>query len=247
MAELTVRQLAESTGITIRTLRYYDKIGLLVPGRQAGSNYRTYNAKDCLRLQQILIYRELEVPLGIIRELLDNEPHDAAGTLRKHADALGRKRQRITNILHTVERTIEALEQKGKIMDYKDLYEGFGAENAEVYREEARERWGEIAERSEEKLTKLSRNEWKMLINEGEAITRELAMRSHLPPDEASVQDWIAKHFRHIGRHFEVTKEIYSNMGKMYEEDERFRFYYERFSPGMAAFMNRAIRHFCNG
>ena len=119
MRELSVSQLSEISGLTVRTLRYYDRIGLLKPGRNADNNYRFYSEEDCLKLQQIMLYRELEIPLKTIKELLESDDHENIPVLKEHFRELLDRQKRTAVILQTVEDTIFRLEHKNKIMDYE--------------------------------------------------------------------------------------------------------------------------------
>jgi len=246
MQRLSVKQLAELTGVSVRTLHHYDKIGLLKPGRRSETNYRYYGEQECLRLQQILLYRELELPLSAIKALLDDPEFDAMAALKRHKETIRSRRNRLGAILETVENTIAALKSNSEIMDYRSLYAGFGKEKADSYKNEAEERWGkEIIEESHNRLLSLSKDEWEELLAFGERLNSQLASLVEEPPGSKEVQQLIALHFVYIGKHFDVTKAIYKDMGSMYAEDERFRAYYDQYNDQLAGFMKEAIEIFC--
>ncbi len=246
MQRFTVKQLAEIAGVSVRTLHHYDKIGLLCPGKRSESRYRYYGEEECLRLQQILLYRELELPLAAIRELLDDPDFDALTALQEHKRALTERKTRLNTLLRTVEDTILALTAKQTVMDYTTLYTGFSKETAEAYRKEAEERWGkDVIEASHQRLLALGKKEWEALQALGEDLNKQLAACVHLPVDCDDVQRLIALHYSYIGKHFDVTREIYRNLGVMYAKDERFRSYYDRYDERMADFLRDAIAFYC--
>lgn len=247
MDRLTVRQLAQTAGVSVRTLHHYDKIGLLKPGIRAASRYRYYGNQEALRLQQILLYRELGMELSAIREILDDPEFDVLEALRNHRVALKKQRERLQTLLRTIDTTILSLEQKRATMDYRDFYKGFTAEEAEAYRKEAEERWGkDVIEESHNRLRKLSKNEWEELMAFGEQLNEQLAAHVGVSdPASAEVQQLISLHFDFVGKHFDVTREIYRSLGNMYAEDERFRAYYDKYHPELAEFLRDAIHVFC--
>ncbi len=143
-------------GVTPRTLRYYDQIGLLSPKRTDSNGYRVYGTEDVDRLQQILFYRELGVSLEDIRKILTGEDFDELSALQSHLSALLERREQLNLLISNLEKTIKA--KKGEIfMSDKEKFEGFVKklveENEEKYGKEAREKYGdEAVDRSNAKL-----------------------------------------------------------------------------------------------
>ena len=110
--EYTIKELSTISGISTRTLRYYDQIGLLVPPRLSSSGYRIYGENEIAVLQQILFYRELGVRLGEIKKLLDSPDYDKEESLQNHLDALMQKKARIETLIDNVSATIQLLIKK---------------------------------------------------------------------------------------------------------------------------------------
>jgi DNA-binding transcriptional MerR regulator len=247
MEKLTVKQLADLSGVSVRTLHHYDKIGLLKPGVRSESRYRYYGSKEALRLQQILLYREIGLELAAIREILDEPGFDVKAALEHHRHSLKRQQQRLKTLIRTVDQTILSLNEKTKKMDYKRLYEGFAdSGQAEAYKKEAEERWGkETVKKSHERLLQLTKDEWQELQAFGDQLNHQLAALVQSLPGDPEVQQLITLHYAFIGKHFDVTPEIYAGLGKMYAEDERFRAYYDKYDPKLADFLNAAIQVFC--
>ena len=246
MEKFSVNQLAKLADVSVRTLHHYDKIGLLKPSLRSESNYRYYGEPELLRLQQILLYRELDLPLASIRDILDEEGFDLAKALKEHQRELKKRKERISRLLLTVEKTIIHLKTKNKHMNYKELYEGFSKEQAEAMHTEASERWGkDTIDKSHERLMALDKKDWEALKQKGEDLNRALLTLMHLKPADTKVQQLIQEHYDMTGQHFDVTPEIYSKLGKMYVDDERFKAYYDKHDKGLAVFLRDAIQVFC--
>ena len=136
----TVKQLSKLAGVTPRTLHHYDAIGLLKPSRVGDNGYRYYGEESLLRLQQILFYRELDMPLGDIKKIMGRHDFEVLDALISHKDALKKRIDRLNVLLSTVDNTINHLKGK-KMMNDKSLFEGFSEEEQEKYAEEAAQRW----------------------------------------------------------------------------------------------------------
>src|SRR6185369_79914 len=132
----TVKQLSKLAGVTPRTLHHYDEIGLLKPSRVGENGYRYYGEESLLRLQQILFYRELGIPLEDIKKIMGRRDFDVIGALYSHKEALQNQVTRLNRLIHTVDNTINHL--KGNIiMSEKSYFEGFSEEEQEKYAAEA--------------------------------------------------------------------------------------------------------------
>ena len=155
--QYSIGDLAKLAGVSIRTLRYYDKIGLLKPAERARSRYRYYGENELLRLQQILFYKELDFSLKEIMVMLDDSDFDIVNALKSHKTELKKRKSRIDKLLVTIEKTISNLEE-GTMLNHEELYEGLPKEKAEAWRNEAIEKWGkETVENSETSLQKMSK------------------------------------------------------------------------------------------
>ncbi|MCB0235981.1 MAG: MerR family transcriptional regulator, partial [Anaerolineae bacterium] len=137
-----VRELARLAGVSVRTLHHYDQIGLLTPSSRTAAGYRQYGADDLMRLQQILFFKELDVPLGEIRAILDDPEFDQIAALEQHRRLLQLQSERLAQLLKTVDKTIQKLTEDTMTLTNEELYEGFSKEQIESYENEARERWG---------------------------------------------------------------------------------------------------------
>lgn len=243
----TVRQLARLAGVTVRTLHHYDQIELLRPSARTAAGYRLYGEQDLLRLQQILLFRELDVPLGEIRAILDDPQFDLVQGLRSHRQTLQARAARLQTLLHTIDKTIATLTEDTPMLTVEELYEGFSKEDAQRYRREARENWGaEMVEATEQRARAMSKEQWRAVGQQGEAAAQLMAgLMGHDPADPA-VQDAIAQHHAWIENFYPAPAELYRGLGQMYAEHPEFRAYYEKYRPGLADFMQAAMSYYAD-
>jgi len=237
----TVRQVAEMAGVTIRTLHHYDYIGLLTPSARSTAGYRLYDEADLLRLQQILFFKELDFPLAEIGNILDNPGFDQVEAFRDHRRRLHSRAERIMDLLKTIDRTIQRLTEDDMTMNDAELYEGFTQEQIERYRREARERWGDVVEDTEQRIRGMTKDQWQALQREGEEDTRAIAALMDRTPDDQEVQRQIARHHAWIERFYPAPAEVYRGLSQLYAEHNEFRKYYEKYRPGLADFMQAAM------
>ncbi|MGB3329662.1 MAG: MerR family transcriptional regulator [Thermomicrobiales bacterium] len=237
----SISEVARMTHITTRTLRHYDRIGLLPPAGVRENGYRVYQRPQLLRLQRILLLRELGMDLATIASVLDGE-QDAVAALDVHRTWLLAERDRMERLANTVARTIADLKGEAP-MPEEELFEGF--ENP--YEEEARERWGnEAIDRSNAAWNALDTAGQKAHIAESVAITDDLfaLMQAGVPADDARVQAVIDRHFRWMTLFWTPNAESYACLGQMYVDDSRFTAHYDGEDgarAGLAAYMRDAM------
>lgn len=248
----TVKQLAALTGLTPRTLRYYDAIGLLQPSRSRENGYRLYGSGEVDRLQQILLYREMGLPLEAIGGLLDAPGFDRAPVLREHLRQLQNQRQRVEMLIRTVSRTLSMLEGGSSMNDYEkfeSMKQRVIAENEAAYGQEARKRHGGGAvDGSSRKLSGMTEQEWGQMQEEEKGYQAALlrAMQAGDPAGE-DAQEACRLHRAWLGRCWTpemLTDEAHIQLVEMYGQDERFTAFYEKIAPGCAAFFAQAVRAF---
>lgn len=244
MDELTVGDVAQRYGITVRTLHHYDEIGLLKPSRRAASGYRVYTSADLKRLSHIIVYRRLELPLDEIASLLDE------GDEVSH---LIRQRERVMSRLDEMKSLVEAIDQAleramtDTPMTDADMRELFG-DGFDDYQAEAQHKWGETAQwkESQRRAKTYAREDWIQIRSEGQAVENELAdaFRAGLPADSDEAMDAAEHHRLHVNRWFyDCPPEFHRNLGDMYVSDPRYVANYdESFGlPGLAAYCREAI------
>lgn len=238
-------------GVSVRTLHHYDELELLVPGTRTPAGYRLYGEKELLRLQQILFYKELDLSLEEIGAILDDPEFGLLSALESHRAALQAKKQRLSILLDTIDKTILKLKGGPVMLPNEALYEGFPKETAAAWRAEAVEKWGSNAvESAEHKLGKKSKEDLQQLLKEGTAITEALAGLQHLAPSDTEVQEWVARHYAHILDMWpdkvcnDNPKAAYRGLADLYLADERYTFRDGKPNPAFAAFLSAAMKWF---
>lgn len=241
---MKIHEVAELSGVTVRTLQYYDQIGLLVPSEVTEVGYRIYHEDDLDRLQQILFFRELEFPLKEIKDIMNNPSYDRLEALRNQKAMLLEKRSRMDRLIRLVE------ERLGGQQDMS--FEEFSMESIEnhkkQYAEEVRNRWGNSEAYAEyEKKTKgYSKEDWNSITQGGDRIMGEFAKYRDLSPEDETVQELVARWQNFITTHYyECTKDILAGLGNMYVSDERFRENINKHGEGTAELMSKAIAIYC--
>jgi DNA-binding transcriptional MerR regulator len=245
----TVGEVAKLAGVTVRTLRYYDRIGLLRPAGRTEAGYRLYRTDDLHRLQQIMFYRELNIPLEEIGEVLDNEEFDQISALVSHRERLLAQKQRTETLIATIDKTLMSLKGETMLTD-EELYDGFSKEEVEKlkeYEKEAERKYDPaLVAESQRRVRSMSKDQWKRVQEEGDEITRLLASLMGTDPSSLPVQEAIGRHYRYLHNFYTPNPVMYRGLGDTYVTDSRFRAYYDKFAPGLADFMKQAIDAFCD-
>ena len=241
---MKISEVAKLTGITVRTLHYYDEIGLLKPSEITESGYRLYSKDSLETLQQILFFRELDFPLNEIKEIMINPNYDKREALNKQKELLVKKRQRIDSLIGLINNTIEGEDNMSfKEFDMKDI-----EESKKKYVKEVKERWGntDAYKECEEKTNSYSENQWGSINKEGSEILKDFGEHIGCDPGSEEVQDLVEKWRNHISSSFyNCTKEILSGLGLMYINDERFQKNIDQNGEGTAELMSKAIEIYC--
>lgn len=235
----SINQVARMSGVTSRTLRHYDAIGLLKPAYVGANGYRYYERAQLLRLQRILLLRELGLSLEVIAKVQDRDL-DEITALRTHRNALRAEHGRLARLLDTVDRTISELEG-GDTVPAHDLFEGF---DPKQYEAEAIERWGqEAVDASYEAISGWTKDDARRHTQEHTDICTELAalQTADTPVDDRRVQELVGRHYGWICVFWTPNAEAYRGLGQMYVDDERFTATYDAFAPGLARYLRDAI------
>ena len=246
-----INKLAQLSGVSTRTLRYYDEIGLLKPARVTSAGYRVYEAPQVDALQQILFYRELGFSLADIKELLSAPDFDRIKALSDHLARLKEKRARTDALISTVTKSLAALKGETTMSD-EEKFEGFKQalidENEQRYGAEVRAKYGDAAaDESNAKLKGLTQAQYE----EGERLrlefeaTLKAAFETGDPAGELAQKacdlhrQWLCVFYPHY------SKEYHKGLAQMYVADERFKANYEKLAPGCTEFLRDAILIYC--
>ena len=239
---MTVNEVSKLTGVSIRTLQYYDTIGLLKPSAYTESGYRLYDDSALERLQQILLFKELEFPLKEIKTIVDAPGFDRSKALEQQIELLTMKKQHLKNLIDFA-RGIKWLGVKN--MDFTV----FDTKKMDEYAKRAKEQWGKTAEYKEfeEKSKDWTDKDQQNMANDFMQIFVEFGQMMSLEPSDEKVQlqvkklqDYITEHFYHC------TKEILNSLGKMYAGGGEFTENIDNAGgEGCAEFTAKAIEIYC--
>lgn len=235
-----IGELAKQAGVSVRTLRHYDAIGLLEPSETTQAGYRLYDEGALERLEQILYFRELGFALEEIRTMMTSPDYDAREAMRRQKALLQMKKQRIEAMIARLD---EAIDGHGtpriEVFDMSEIEKA-----KKQYADETKARWGNThayAE-SERKAAKYSKDDWKQIHNGMTKLFDAFAAVREIDPADERVQALVKEWQQYITDHFYAcTDEILAGLGQMYVCDERFRANIDRSGEGTAACMSRAI------
>ena len=239
---LTVKQLSKLAGVTPRTLHHYDEIGLLKPSRVGENGYRYYGEESVLRLQQILFYRELGIPLEDIKKIMGRRDFDVMGALRSHKEALQKQVTRLNRLINTVDNTINHL--KGNtLMSDKAYFEGFSEEEQEKYAKEAEELYGaESVQESNRKWKAYSESKKEAIMAEGKALYTDIIAAIPNDPANPEVQALVERWRRHLEYFWTPNLDQLPGLAHGYNDDPRFKANFDKMHPGLAEFILEAVK-----
>jgi MerR family transcriptional regulator, thiopeptide resistance regulator len=242
----TIKKLADLAGFSVRTLHYYDEVGLLKPQSRSESGYRYYGEEAVVRLQQIMFFRELDFGLEEIGKIISSPDFDVLEALQSQRTLLTKKAERIDELLTTVDKTIQKL--KGEVkMQIKEYYQGFSDEQIEKYREQVRQRWGEKAlQESEKRVTKMGKERFAALQAEGGKIFQAISDNMSMGYDSNIIQAQIAK-WRHWLENFHhYSEEAVLGLGQGYSQDIEFAKFFRKIHKDLPEFLTKAIEYYCS-
>jgi DNA-binding transcriptional MerR regulator len=238
----TVKQLSTMAGVTPRTLHHYDEIGLLKPESVGENGYRYYGERSMLRLQQILFYRELGLPLDKIKKIVGRRDFDVLSALEDHRLELHKRINRLEHLIETVDKTI--LHLKGEnLMSPKGLFEGFSEEDQERYAAEAEQMYDpETVRASNRKWKGYSAEKKQAILNEGKQVY--LDMIAAMPKGAASpeAQTIVERWRTHMDYFWTPELDQLSGLAAGYVEDPRFKTNFDLMHPQLAEFMREAVK-----
>jgi DNA-binding transcriptional MerR regulator len=244
MTTMTVGELAEMSGVTVRTLHHYDEIGLLVPSVRSAAGYRIYTGGEVDRLQIILTYRELGLGLGEIAAAIDT-PGASADLLRAAREQIDERIAKLRAIARSLD---AAMAQEGKEarMTPEEKLSVFGDFDPAEHEEEARQRWGdtEAYAQSAQRTSGYTKQDWEAIQAEAADIYAGFValQRRGIAADSPEVATMVEAHREHISRWFyDCSPEIHAGLGQMYVADQRFADNIDKSGEGLSAYMSAAI------
>ena len=239
--KMLIKEFAEFTGVSVRTLHYYDEIGLLTPAFvDETTGYRFYDKKSLLRMQEILFYRELDFPLKSIGEILSSPNYDTRKSLEEQKILLTLKKERLERLIASIDEAMKGA----------NVMSAFDNSEFEKHKVEAQEKWGKTNAYKEhsERTKNYSKQKWNDLTEEMDHIMAAFAscMKKVKKPDSTEAQNLVKMLQNHITENYYLcTNEILAGLGQMYVGDERFKNNIDKHAGGTAAFICEAIEVYC--
>ena len=238
---MLIKEFADFTGVSVRTLHYYDEIGLLPPAFvDRSTGYRFYDENSLLRMQEILFYRELDFSLKSIGEILSSPNYNKSKALKEQKQLLILKKERL-------ERLISAIDSA---MKGDNVMTAFDNSEFEKHKAEAREKWGKTDAYKEhaQRTKNYSKQKWNDLAEGMDQIMAEFAIcvKKSETPDSTEAQNLVKMLQSHITENYYLcTNEILAGLGQMYIADERFKNNIDKHADGTAEFICEAITVYC--
>lgn len=242
----TVKQIANLAGVSVRTMHYYDEIDLLKPSAVGDNGYRYYSDEALFQLQQILLYREMELDLAQIKAIMDDEAFDLVSALQQHRQILQRKMERLRTLVKTVDATILHLTGEVKMSD-KNVFVGFSEEKQQAYAKEAEEMWGDTVRQSMKLWHSYSEERKAEIMQEGSDIYVAIAAKMALGPEHPDIQALLERWHEHMRYFYEPSLETLRGLGEAYDDHPDFRATFTAVHPDLPAFLKKAIRHYVDG
>ena len=247
----SVKELAKISGVSVRTLHWYDEIGLLKPAYHGVNRYRYYEEVQLLRLQQILFFRALGFHLNDIQKLLSQNDFDNVNALHAHRKVLEKDIDRKSSLIATIDKTIQHLRGK-QIMKDEEFYYGFDSARQKEYEQYLVKYHGKDVEKllleSKKTTAQWDKNEWNDVKNQGNAIYTALAeaIEQKAKADSDVVQAIIHRHCQ-LQKHFhEVTKNMYIGLSELYAQHPDFNKFFDAYHPKLIEFIGEAMRFYAN-
>lgn len=239
---MTVNDVSKLSGISVRTLHYYDQIGLLHPDQVSEAGYRLYGQASLERLQQILLFRQLEFPLKEIKDIIDRPDFNKEEALDQQIQMLKLQQEHLSGLINLA---LEIKKNGVNKMDFKP----FDTSKLDKYAKEAKERWGstDAYKESAEKAKNYTKEDWDMADNKMTSVFAEFGKLKELPPESPDAQMVVKKLQDLISQfYYACDKEVLAGLGQMYTADRRFKDNIDKMGgSGTAEFAARAIACYC--
>lgn len=245
----SMKETSHLAGVSARTLRYYDEIGLLAPLEVNEAGYRFYGEKELEILQQILFYRERGFDLKSIRNIIYQADFDLMKALEEHLTELEKQKKHMDSLICTVKKTILTMKGECEMTDaekFEVFKERIVRENEEKHGAEVREKYGdEEMDAANAKVLNMTQEEWERFQNLGAEICTRLQeyVRAGVQPESEDGRRIVVLHKEWLGKTWKsYSEEAHKAIANMYIADERFKAYYDKEVDGCAEFLEKAVR-----
>lgn len=244
---ITINTLAKASGVSVRTLRYYDEIDLLKPAYYGDNQYRYYKEEQALLLQQILFYRELGLALNDIKALLTSDTFDKAKALRAHREKLNADLEHTAKLLKTIDHTISHLEDN-QMINLDEIFDGFTQEKHAYYENYLIDHGVSVdtIKQSRENVKHWNKAQWQKNKTDNDVVYADLvkAIDSGLTADSDSVQAIIDRHYKLTCIFWTPNKETYVALAHMYRANADFEAFFDNIHPELLDFMIEAMTQY---
>ena len=240
---MRINEVVKLTGVSARTLQYYDEIGLLIP-EKLNNGYRDYSDENLDKLQKILFYRFLKFKLNDIKELLDGDI-DSLKILEQQRELILKEKEKFEIILHNIEKTIKTYKGE-QTMSIEEKFNGFKKEDLNKYEDQAIEKYGQ--ETIEESKKRQSGKE-DIVAEKFNSVFRSMAeyRNNNINIEEKEVQSKVEELYNYMNEYaFDCSVEVFSYIGKGYSQNPEFKSNIDKFGEGVAEYTSKAIEKYCN-
>lgn len=246
----TVKKLAIMSGVSVRTLHFYDEIGLLKPAYHGANGYRFYEEAQLLLLQQILFYRELGFELKQIQKLLGRKDFDKIAALSSHRLALQKNLNKTAQLIKTIDKTVDHIKGTKK-MKHQMMYTGFNKEKHYEYQTYLKNLIGgdhPSFEECNKNIESWTKAEWEKIQKAGDEINKELAncLKGGASPSSPEVQKVVRKHYAWMKQFWTPDRASYTALGQIYTGFEWKKAFapYDSNHPRLAKYLAAAMKIF---
>lgn len=241
----SISEMAKLSGVSVRTLHYYDEIGLLKPSEVVlDTGYRYYDELTMERLQQILFYRELDFPLKEIVKIMNASEYNKEDALKRQRELLKLKRKRLDKLIGLLDVNLKG----DNTMSFDEFDMSEIEQEKEKYAKEVESKWGgtDAYSQSKEKTARYQKEDWAAVMGKSDEIMKLFANHLGEDPKSEEVQNLVGQWQQFITEfYYDCTMEILAGLGKMYVADERFTANIDKFGEGTAQLMSEAIKEYC--
>ncbi|QVJ03377.1 MerR family transcriptional regulator [Nocardiopsis eucommiae] len=241
---MTVGVVASLVGVTVRTLHHWDEIGLAGPSERSAAGYRIYTAADIARIQRVIVYRELGVPLEGVAQLLEADAEEATETLSQQRDRLRERIRKLGRMVEALDRMAEA-RRVGVLLSAEEQLAIFGADWRPSWSARARERWGDTRQWAQfaERAAGRTAEDWRQVAKKVTALNADLAnaLRTGVEPGSQEANTLVERHRGSMGVYFDCTHSMQVILGQTNVDDPGFRAHYDSLAPGLAVWLRDAI------
>lgn len=244
---LTVGQVADDLGVTVRTLHHYDQVGLVVPSARSRAGYRLYTEEDLRRLQHVVVYRRLGFTLEEIAQIVTEGGgrEQLVAHLRRQREAVTARLTELTSLVSAIDRALEA-EMNDYQITREEQRELFGEGFSDEYAAEAEQRWGDSDAwaDSQRRAKSYSKEQWQQIKTEGDEVNARYValLTAGTPADSEAAMDVAEEARQQICRWFyECSPQMHAGIAEMYVADPRFTKTYEDIHAGLAQYVRDAV------